>query len=113
MFEPSGISDPLRQNWEKIYFVPSAADIERFPLLNGERAWIMAMADSLIACKTGKPMGVDLVVCKMEQTELPRPPKPEEFVTKSDIEKMMTQLAAMLQNRSGGEMTIAADQKGD
>ena len=39
-----------------IVFVPAVEDIERVPVMSGEKVYVMAMNDAVIACRTGGNM---------------------------------------------------------
>ena len=61
-------------NRATLLFVPTFADIERVPVMPGEKLWVMAMDDAIMAC--------------MEEYVPAPPPKPEDYVTKADLEAM-------------------------
>lgn len=77
-----------------IVFVPAVADIERVPVMPGEKVWVMAMNDAIIACRTGGNLGTETTYCKMEEYVPAPPPRPEDYVTKADLEDMLSRLLA-------------------
>lgn len=72
-----------------LLFVPTISDIDKVPCMPGEKIWVMAMDDAVIACKTGGNMGIDTTYCRMTEYIPAPPPKPEDFVTKADLEEIL------------------------
>lgn len=79
---------------EVLVFVPSIADIERVPVQPGEKVWAMSVNDAVIACREGKTVGVETTYCKMTEYTPPRPVSPEDFVTKADLEDIISRVLA-------------------
>lgn len=77
-----------------LVFVPSVADIERVPVQPGEKVWAMSVNDAVIACREGKTVGVETTYCKMTEYIPPRPVSPEDFVTKADLEDVVSRILA-------------------
>lgn len=75
-------------NRATLLFVPTFADIDKVPVMPGEKLWVMAMDDAIMACRTGGNMGVTTTYCRMEEYVPAPPPKPEDYVTKADLEAM-------------------------
>lgn len=74
---------------ETLVFVPTVADVERVPVQPGEKVWAMSVNDAVIACREGKTIGVDTTYCKLEPFEPPKPIRPEDYVTKADLEEII------------------------
>lgn len=81
-------------NRATLLLVPEVAEIEKIPVMPGERIWAMATNDAVIGCRTGGDMGAQTTYCRLEPYE---PPRPEEYVTKADLEEMLTRILAAQQ----------------
>lgn len=77
-----------------LVFVPSVADIERVPVQPGEKVWAMSVNDAVIACREGKTVGVETTYCKMTEYTPPQPIRPEDYVTKADLEDIIARVLA-------------------
>lgn len=80
-----------------LVFVPGVADIERVPVQPGEKVWAMSTNDAVIACREGKTVGVETTYCKMSEYVPPQPLKPEDYVTKADLEDILGRILAARQ----------------
>lgn len=81
-------------NRATLLLVPDVSEIEKIPVMPGERIWAMATNDAVIGCRTGGDMGAQTTYCKLEPYE---PPRPEEYVTKADLEEMLSRFLAAQQ----------------
>lgn len=88
-----------------IVFVPAVEDIERVPVMSGEKVYVMAMNDAVIACRTGGNMGTETTFCKMEEFVPAPAPKPEDYITKailrSPLALLLQQSAAQARPKGG------------
>ncbi len=80
-----------------LVFVPTIADVERVPVQPGEKVWAMSVNDAVIACREGKTIGVNTTYCKLEPFEPPKPIRPEDYVTKADLEEIIGRVLAAQQ----------------
>lgn len=93
-----------------IVFVPAVEDIERVPVMSGEKVYVMAMNDAVIACRTGGNMGTETTFCKMEEFVPAPAPKPEDYITKADLEDILSRL---LTQQSAGQAPAKGGKKSE
>lgn len=89
--------------------VDNVGEIERIPVMPGERIWAMSTNDAVIGCRTGGDMGASTTYCKLEPYELPAP---EEYVTKRDLEDMLARVLAAQQTVAAPVPAAPAAEKG-
>ena len=93
-----------------IVFIPAVEDIERVPVMSGEKVYVMAMNDAVIACRTGGNMGTETTFCKMEEFVPAPAPKPEDYITKADLEDILSRL---LSQQSAGQAPVKGGKKSE
>lgn len=92
-----------------LLLVDNAGEIERIPVMPGERVWAMSTNDAVIGCRTGGDMGATTTYCKLEPYELPAP---DEYVTKRDLEDMLARVFATQQAVAAPVPAAPAPEKG-
>lgn len=88
-------------NRATLLLVPDVSEIEKIPVMPGERIWAMATNDAIIGCRTGGDMGAQTTYCKLEPYD---PPRPEEYVTKADLEEILSRVLAAQQTAPAAPM---------
>lgn len=89
-------------NRATLMLVSSVQEIEQIPVLPGERIWAMSTNDAVIGCRTGGDMGVQTTYCKLEPYT-PPVRRPEDYVTKADLEEMFSRFAAQQGGQKGAK----------
>lgn len=92
-----------------LLLVDNVGEIERIPVMPGERVWAMSTNDAVIGCRTGGDMGASTSYCKLEPYELPAP---DEYVTKRDLEDMLARVIAAQQTVTAPVPAAPAAEKG-
>lgn len=92
-----------------LLLVDNVGEIERIPVMPGERVWAMSTNDAVIGCRTGGDMGANTSYCKLEPYELPAP---DEYVTKRDLEDMLARVLAAQQTVTVPVPAAPAAEKG-
>lgn len=110
MYDPMSYArhDPARdRNYTRamLLLVDNVNEIERIPVMPGERIWAMSTNDAVIGCRTGGDMGASTTYCKLEPYELPAP---DEYVTKRDLEDMLSRILAAQQPAATPNADFAA-----
>lgn len=93
-----GASAPLRQaSSASLIFVPTTADIAGVSVQPGQRVYVMAQNDSVIAVRESNAVGAtSTIYCRMQQfnPEEVNATQGREYVTRSEVEQLVKQLMA-------------------
>lgn len=76
------------QDSATLLFVQDLPEIERVAVLPGQRVFVMALNDSVLAARTGTPMGTETTYCRLEEF-VPEAPAAPDYVTKADLEELL------------------------